>query len=535
MSDNWLRTHFNEFVYPAFMAAGKKTSEIGKPFHIKPSDKAPAELPTVLKKLWTLCQDMKVPWDYDVREINSHNGHSKYRESARIHHEILRSTLDSALYNLRQEGCSKLFLGGRDVWTFAVMCERRNIPNTFVPELSRNVAGNPAAKTFLESRGFVGDELFLDTGFAGSIPRMLQEHWDGRPFKFRLMSQSDVQVVETGPGMLVDVDPYEKVENCNCQDSDESCSKCNPPPRRLIKQGYKLRPNQLFPNRKSARSEAIETEYLAKYWKTGTVEPVMERKVWNAQEASRAFMGRNLRRFPIDLRSYPDGAGSINPHAPLKQQISKCAMSSDYILKTSMVICHDGKIALVNINDAKRLSPGFYEWYLSLPVIDIPDAETYRVVQYFADTRSIQRAALLTSMLWRGIPYWKSAMKSKEPQKFVGNPMVTYVGTNNFGTTDNTYTTNSITSNTYLNVNYGTALVMNEATINTAYTPGMGTVSKQYLEAVTAGNAFASKHKQEMGLITFSQDGRTKPIIQKTDMQEQIKPMPIIMINPPCP
>ena len=58
MSDNWLRNHFNSFVFPAFMAAEKKSTEIGSPFHIKPSEKAPEELPSELKKLWTLCQDV---------------------------------------------------------------------------------------------------------------------------------------------------------------------------------------------------------------------------------------------------------------------------------------------------------------------------------------------------------------------------------------------------------------------------------------------------------------------------------------------
>ena len=171
--NRWLRHHFHEFVFPAFMAAEKKSSEIGKPFHVKASPKAPEHLPTELKKLWTLCMDMKVQWDFDVREINSHSGHSKYRESARIHYRILNDTLSSALAALRDEGCSRLFYGGRDVWSYAVISAKKKIPFLFVPELSRTVAGRASCRPFLEAAGFTGDELFLDTGFAGSIPRSM--------------------------------------------------------------------------------------------------------------------------------------------------------------------------------------------------------------------------------------------------------------------------------------------------------------------------------------------------------------------------
>jgi hypothetical protein len=174
-----------------------------------------------------------MPWSYDIREDNTYGGTSKHRANAKIHGDILRNTLQSAVIAMRAEKCSKLMFGGRDVWTLAVLAEKRKIPYLFIPELSRHVSKDPAIKDFLALKGFTGDELFVDTGFAGSIPRNLMEHF-GRAFKFRLMSQTSV-----GYRDMVAIERT---------------------------------PEQLFPCRKRAREEALQTEYLAKYWKTGTID-----------------------------------------------------------------------------------------------------------------------------------------------------------------------------------------------------------------------------------------------------------------------
>jgi len=246
---SWLRDHFYDFVFPAFLCAEKRTDSIGSGFDVKASEAAPKRLPTELRKLWTLCQEHNVKWSYDVREsgIGSSEpggfgfGGSKYRESAQVHTKILRNTLHSALVSMRAEGCSRLFLGGRDVWAFSVICHARSVPHLFLPELSRYVSADPVVKAFLESRGFTGDELFLDTGFMGSIPRNMEQFF-GRPFKFRLMSQNDRWM------------PYLPVDD-----------------EQRVRQKVDFRPEQIFPNRVNARAEALETEYLSKYWKTGTV------------------------------------------------------------------------------------------------------------------------------------------------------------------------------------------------------------------------------------------------------------------------
>lgn len=358
---SWLRDHFHHFVFPAFEAAGKKTTEIGKPFDVKASPHAPENLPTELKKLWTLCQDHKVEWSYDIKEGNFYGGTSKYRESAKLHHKLLRTTLDSALIALRAEGCSRLFLGGRDVWTFAVLCERRRIPYMFVPELSRNVANSPASRPFLETLGFKGDELFLDTGFVGSIPRSLEKHF-GRAFPFRLMSQSDQDFT--------------------------------------TKNGFTRRPNQLFPNRKAARSEALETEYLAKYWKTGGVD-------------RNEFVGHASTTW-AKWQMHP---GPIFRYTPEERH--------SYLYSGKSYGLTDGTHwEFIAHSDAESLASGFVAWWEALPWKPEDWKPEEKVHQFFSEKAIIQRAALLTVQLWRGIPFWRNVsnkvQKGEEGQMFKG-------------------------------------------------------------------------------------------------------------------
>lgn len=416
---SWLRDHFHNFVFPAFMAAGKKTTDIGEPFDVRPSPHAPEKLPSELKKLWTLCHDNSVPWEYDVRELNAHGGTSKYREKARVDHEVLNTTLDSAMAAMRQEDCDRLFLGGRDVWAFAVMCERRRIPYLYVPELSRYVSSRPEVKGFLEERGFRGErELFLDTGYAGSIPRNLAAHFPGQKFKFRLMSQSEVFV-------------HTPAVEGGVYDSDK-------PPFRVHKQAKKERwkrfPNQLFPNRKTAREEAMFQEYVAKYQKSGTFsEPMKTAPIGHAPSVFKEWLHR-----PKTWR-YDD---------PQKR----------------MFCLTDGKDAVgVGLNDVKMV-PGFYEWWKSLPKGPVwvpPDHSMGCIVQYFSDVRTIQRAALLTSQLWRGIPSWKAmAVEKPKVNVYMGGPVLNTAGISKFTVGGNgilvdsnsttstiTYTNSTVTGN----------------------------------------------------------------------------------------
>ncbi len=243
---SWLRDHFHTFVFPAFLAAEKLASgflaprgDMGPPFDVKPAQSAPSDLPLELRKLWTLCKEHAVPWTDDTREGGF--GSSFFRQSAQVHGKILRNTLTSAVVSMRAEDCSKLLFAGRDVWTLAVLAERRGVPYVFIPEVSRRVADDPAVVELLSRYDIHGDELLIDTGFSGSIPKALRRQ-TGKSFQFRLMSQATQP--KPWPKMF---SPYKRAAKAE------------------------VHPQQIFPNRKAARSEALETEYLAKYWKTGTV------------------------------------------------------------------------------------------------------------------------------------------------------------------------------------------------------------------------------------------------------------------------
>jgi hypothetical protein len=280
---SWIRDHFHRFVFPAMMVAGRDTKDIGPPMDVVPSASAPQNWPTELRK--------DVPWSSDVKEGGL--GSSAYRQSAKIHHTILRNTLSSAVVAMKEEKCSKLLFAGRDVWVLAVLAERKGIPYIFIPEISRRVAGYQASLLkLLEERGVTGDELLIDTGFAGSIPRAMS-YAMGKHMTFRLMSQSEIM-----------------------------WAPCKLGTKRVRKDFV---PQQLFPNRKAARSEALETEYLAKYWKTGTVVPIT--------------------------------TGFVPP------QPEHLDVSIEFMKKCPQ-----------------------------------------RVVQFFSERATIQRAAIVTSMLYRGIP-----------------------------------------------------------------------------------------------------------------------------------
>jgi len=373
---SWLRDHFYNLVFPAFEAAGKRTTEIGKPFDVKASPHAPERLPSELKKLWTLCQDHKIEWSYDTREINLYGGSSKYRETAQLHSKILRATLDSAVAALRAERCDRLFLGGRDVWTFAVLCEKRRIPYMFVPELSRPVADDPKVKAFLEARGFKGTELFLDTGFAGSIPRCLEQHF-ARPFKFRLMSQTDQHPLPKGFGTV----PHGN-------GGLEIVKTGQPKPGWLQR-----RPNQLFPNRKKARGEALETEYLAKYWSRGSLLGAERIMCATDHEKWRHIHPGPVYRYKRQGTEY-NGNGYGLTDGTRFEYVSEMDIG---------------------------LAPGFVEWWLTLP--ERPDTmkPQTEIGQFFSDKRAIQRAAVLTSQLWRGIPFWKFKEEAKRQKPPKGN------------------------------------------------------------------------------------------------------------------
>lgn len=280
---SWLRDHFHHFVFPAFIAAEKQTNQIGSPVNIKASPYAPEKLPSELQKLWTLCKEHGTPWSMDVREkteFESKYG-SSFRETAKVHNRLICDTLKSAIVAMRAEKSKRLLLAGRDVWSLAVHSERLGIPYIFIPEISRRVSESSYVRELLDHYGVTGEELLLDTGFAGSVPRGLSAQ-TGKKFRFRLMSQDSQGSQSSGFSFLTG----QKYNQENL-------------------------PEQLFPSRKTARQEALETEYLAKYWKTGGIHQD-ERKLWE-------------NRVPILIGKNPPTSG-IFQHFSTRENIQRAAV-----------------------------------------------------------------------------------------------------------------------------------------------------------------------------------------------------------------
>lgn len=222
----------------------------------------------------------------------------------KLHFDILRKTLLFAERIRREKGCSRLLLPGRDVWPLEVMAAKRKIPTTYIPHLSRNVGNDPyALRRIIAQYQIDGSELIVDTGFVGSIVRALGQALS-KPMQFCLMSQTPRSTL-TGqnplqpswmnavPGVCVwlgstsrellpirsfpeppsDPTPWPWGEY-EVVDGDTSKGQ----PIRMTKATWgrnafnaNLRPNQVFPNRRKARREALETEYLPKYFRQGTV------------------------------------------------------------------------------------------------------------------------------------------------------------------------------------------------------------------------------------------------------------------------
>lgn len=232
--NSWLRDHFYNFVFPAVKLAAtvsnKTSTDLGEPFDVQLTEAERAEGgPTELKKLYKLCNQLNVQYDGSRRTSNT----------SALHFDVLRQTLLSAESLRKSKGYSHLLLTGRDVWQIEVMARRRRIPTLFLPEVSRLFVRStgPAAKEFMLEKGVTDNMLLIDTGFVGSIPLGMSEKL-GFDIPFALMSQD----VKNGtkhawiPGAVAD-----------------------------------KRPNELFPCRKGKRAEALATEYLPKYFCSGTV------------------------------------------------------------------------------------------------------------------------------------------------------------------------------------------------------------------------------------------------------------------------
>jgi hypothetical protein len=323
----------------------------------------------------------------------------------------------------------------------------------------------------------------------------------GREIKFRFMSQDDQRIDEKK--FLVDRDPKEGW-----------------PPRKEVLR-YRRRPNQLHPNNQHSREHALETEYLAKYWRSGTYESTIEQ--WNAIEAFCTWRNKEL----VFRWTKTDKHG-----------------------KRHLALYDGDKTAYVSESDI-RLVAGFRQWWDTLPEIPEPEQPVQeRIVQYLSDRRTIQRAAVLTVMLWRGIPYWKAAMggltpKSRSQQ---GKGGVFVQGGN--WTQNNAITTfvnQAVTAATFTMTTGGTTATLNQwpLTASVASTTGIQS-SPNVVGTLMSPQQVAQVQQQQMALQLMAAQAKADIYAKKQALppstpldpatmqpMQPIKPQPIIMINAP--
>lgn len=327
---SWLRDHFYGFVLPALKATvGQDNLRAdhlrGATLDVQP---LPGNGPSELRKLMALCKQLGLTPNgvmalppgaeefglvfqaWRPSEFQPFTGKAPIfstkawswmaSDRGKLHFDILRKTLLSVERVRRERGLSRLLLPGRDVWPLKVMATKRDIPATYIPEMSRNVCYHPGAlKRLLVEHGVDGSELVVDTGFAGSIVRAMGKVL-GRPFQFCLMSQHPRSIkapgvfVSTAPGVFAStllggtdmLPPLLTFPNPPADPrpwpwGDVECVDTDPKkgghPRMYRSEWGKEafnanhRPNQVFPNRRKSRTEALETEYLPKYYRQGTV------------------------------------------------------------------------------------------------------------------------------------------------------------------------------------------------------------------------------------------------------------------------
>jgi hypothetical protein len=201
------------------------------------------------------------------------------KRQGELHFDILRKTILSAERVRKERGLASILLPGRDVWPLEVMAAKRGIPTIYIPELSRLVCYHTNALSgLLRHYGVNGSELIVDTGFVGSIVQAVGEVL-GQPLQFYLMSQSPRPSLPSWtslPSWMLETKKTKTTTVSTGQDFLPPLQTFpDPPPDAigdegsLIKRGRQTfnanrRPNQVFPNRRKARTEAIDTEYLPK-------------------------------------------------------------------------------------------------------------------------------------------------------------------------------------------------------------------------------------------------------------------------------
>lgn len=195
---NWLERHYREFVFPVIVGRrfGTRVDDLDisatlEPYTkvIRPAKGCSSPELGMLKAVLSNCEmrgftQSALFSNFAFRGItmDGNDSHSsvlapgnlvKFTPEALIHNMIKNSVRE--LKSKLNPG-NKAVLLGRDVWLFAVMCEKMGVPYVYEPVVSRDVCRHFEALSSVVSRLNLrsGDVLF-DTGFQGSIYQAVDE------------------------------------------------------------------------------------------------------------------------------------------------------------------------------------------------------------------------------------------------------------------------------------------------------------------------------------------------------------------------
>jgi hypothetical protein len=269
---SWLRQHFYEFVFPSFfntLEYDEASQSISGPHWPKVPEKFPRKFrtyfngkiaaPGEIRALYYLMEECYAsPGRIQAITCNSSNWPRYYN--------LIKRSLLAAESRRKKLGCSKILLTGRDVWVMEVLARRLGIETIFLPQISRNSVVDVSAyshrsiRDFFKENGVTGDELLIDTGFAGSIPRSIEKIMvNGKRISCLLISQANCS--------LNDDYPYIKPLNERVVVPEKKG-------RKYFADGPwnpNRRPNQIFPNMQKVRQKVLKIEDFPQYWASGRI------------------------------------------------------------------------------------------------------------------------------------------------------------------------------------------------------------------------------------------------------------------------
>lgn len=111
---------------------------------------------------------------YSSHYISTYQSHAMYSGFTLVHTMIKNSVRD--LRKRLPQGC-KVILLGRDVWLWAVLCEKMNVPYSYSPSVSRNVVySEEALRQVMRHIPLADGDILFDTGFAGTIHKYVSQY-----------------------------------------------------------------------------------------------------------------------------------------------------------------------------------------------------------------------------------------------------------------------------------------------------------------------------------------------------------------------